>query len=107
MHARHFLDSALLFALCHPGNGKIELQEYIAVMLQKMQTMDTEDEIRKVFQVFDRDGNGFLSAGELKSMMLHALGHSVTDDEVDEMLKEGDVDGDGRLNYQGRYRWVL
>ena len=36
------------------GNGKISLQEFISVMLNKMKAMDTEDEIKNVFKVFDK-----------------------------------------------------
>ena len=49
-----------------PGSGSIELHEFVNVMLTKMQMMDTEDEIKKVFRVFDRDGNGYINAAELR-----------------------------------------
>ena len=35
--------------------------------------MDTAEEIKKVFQVFDRDGNGFIHADELKYMMVSSI----------------------------------
>ena len=71
------------------------------MMMQRIQTMDTAEEIKKVFQVFDRDGNGFIQADELKYMMVHVLQQQITDSDVDELLKEADIDGDGRLNYDG------
>ena len=36
------------------GNGKISLEEFITVMLNKMKLLDTEEEIKKVFKVFDK-----------------------------------------------------
>ena len=70
-------------------------------MLDKMRMLDTEDEIRKVFRVFDKDGNGFISAVELKYMLTN-MGHKLSDEEVEELLAEADIDGDGQLNYEGR-----
>lgn len=63
------------------GNGKITLQEFVTIMLDKMRMLDTEDEIRKVFRVFDKDGNGFISAVELKYMLTN-MGHKLSDEEV-------------------------
>lgn len=83
------------------ADGQIKLHEYIAVMLQKLQTLDSEAEIKKVFKVFDRDGNGYLSIDELKYMMKHALENRITDEEVDEMFEDADVDGNGKLDYEG------
>eukprot|EP00918_Siedleckia_nematoides_P051186 GHVU01112025.1.p1 GENE.GHVU01112025.1~~GHVU01112025.1.p1 ORF type:complete len:158 (+),score=39.70 GHVU01112025.1:131-604(+) len=81
------------------ANGSIELQEFIKIMQDHMRSLDTAEEIKKVFRVYDKDGNGFLNADELKYMMT-SMCSSITDEEVDEMLKHADIDGDGQLNYQ-------
>lgn len=65
-----------------------------------MRSLDTAEEIKKVFRVYDKDGNGCLDAEELKYMMT-SMCSSITDEEVDEMLKHADINGDGQLNYQG------
>ena len=82
------------------GNGKIELPEFISVMLEKMRELDSEDEIRKCFQVFDRDGNGHINFQELKCMM-DLAGTKLSDYDIDEILKRADTNGDGQLDYEG------
>ena len=64
-----------------------------------MKDTDSEEEILKAFNVFDKDGNGFISAAELRHIMTN-LGEKLTDEEADEMIREADIDGDGQINYE-------
>ena len=64
-----------------------------------IQDVDSEEELREAFKVFDKDGNGFISAAELRHVMTN-LGEKLSDAEVDEMIREADVDGDGQVNYE-------
>ena len=82
------------------GNGTIDFPEFLTMMARKMKDTDSEEEIREVFRVFDKDGNGFISAAELRHVMTN-LGEKLTDEEVDEMIREGDIDGDGQINFKG------
>ena len=68
--------------------------------MQRRCMLDTEEELKEAFKVFDKDGSGTISAAELRHVMLN-LGEKLTDDEVDEMIFEADVDGDGEVNYCG------
>ncbi|XP_037050204.1 calmodulin-A-like [Bradysia coprophila] len=81
------------------GNGTIEFPEFVTMMAHKMRDMDSEEEIREAFKVFDRDGKGFITAVELRHVMT-SLGEKLTDEEVDEMIRSVDVDGDGQINYE-------
>ncbi|KAG4071384.1 hypothetical protein HA402_004088 [Bradysia odoriphaga] len=81
------------------GNGTIEFPEFVTMMVHKMRDMDSEEEIREAFKVFDRDGKGFITAVELRHVMT-SLGEKLTDEEVDEMIRSVDVDGDGQINYE-------
>lgn len=69
-------------------------------MARKMKDIDSEQELKESFRVFDKDGNGFISAAELRHVMTN-LGEKLTDEEVQEMIREADVDGDGQINYEG------
>ena len=88
------------------GNGTIDFPEFLTMMARKMRDVDTEEEIKEAFLVFDKDRNGFISASELRNVMTN-LGEKLTDEEVDEMIKEADMDGDGQVNYEGRLFFIL
>lgn len=68
-------------------------------MARKLRDVDSEEEIKEAFKVFDKDGNGFISAAELRHVMTN-LGEKLSDQEVEEMIREADVDGDGQINYR-------
>ena len=44
----------------YPGNGTIDFVEFVNMMGLKMKELDTEEEIREAFRVFDKDGNGYI-----------------------------------------------
>lgn len=82
------------------GSGTIDFPEFLTMMARKMNSADSEEELKEAFRVFDKDGNGFISAAELRHVMTN-LGEKLTDDEVEEMIREADIDGDGQVNYEG------
>ena len=43
------------------GNGNIDFPEFLTMMARKMKDVDSEEEIREAFRVFDQDGNGFIT----------------------------------------------
>lgn len=66
-------------------------------MARKIADIDSEEEIREAFRVFDKDGNGHISAPELRHVMGN-LGEKLTDEEIDELIRDADIDGDGQIN---------
>uniref|UniRef100_A0A804PC25 EF-hand domain-containing protein n=3 Tax=Zea mays TaxID=4577 RepID=A0A804PC25_MAIZE len=84
------------------SNGLIEFSEFVALVapdLLQDRSPYSEDQLRKLFAIFDRDGNGFITAAELAHSMAK-LGHALTVKELTGMIKEADTDGDGRINFQ-------
>ena len=55
------------------------------------------DELKRAFQVFDKDGDGTISAAELRCVMTN-LGEK--DEDVEAMIQEADADGDGQIDYE-------
>lgn len=51
------------------GDGTIDFPEFLSMMARKMKDIDSEEEIKEAFRVFDKDGNGFISAAELRHVM--------------------------------------
>ena len=83
------------------GDQRKDFQEFLTMMTHKMHNIDTEDEMREAFKLFDRDGNGYISPAELKQVM-NNLGERLTEAEVDLMIREVDANGDGQVNYEGK-----
>ena len=85
------------------GNGGIEISEFLAMMSKKSVSVDPEEELRQMFNIFDRDGDGMISHGELRHVMTN-LGEKLSEEDIQGMLKEADTDGDGQINYSGEWR---
>lgn len=84
------------------SNGLVEFSEFVALVAPDLladRSPYSEDQLRKLFAIFDRDGNGFITAAELAHSMAR-LGHALTVKELTGMIKEADTDGDGRINFQ-------
>ncbi|CAN1847143.1 Probable calcium-binding protein CML17 [Linum perenne] len=84
------------------NNGLIEFSEFVDLVepdLVQSKCPYTEEQLRKMFTLFDRDGNGFITAAELAHSMAK-LGHALTAVELTSMIREADGDGDGCINFQ-------
>ncbi|XP_004684041.1 PREDICTED: centrin-1 [Condylura cristata] len=79
------------------GKGKVNFNDFLAVMTQKMAEKDTKQEILKAFRLFDDDETGKISFRNLKRVASE-LGEHLTDEELQEMIDEADRDGDGEVN---------
>lgn len=51
------------------GEGTITLEKYLAIMANKMHDISPDDEIKKVFEVFDKSGTSRISAADLRVVM--------------------------------------
>ncbi|XP_008776687.1 probable calcium-binding protein CML18 [Phoenix dactylifera] len=83
------------------NNGLVEFSEFVALVapeLLRAKSPYTEEQLRQLFKMFDRDGNGFITAAELAHSMAR-LGHALTAKELTGMIKEADTDGDGRISF--------
>ncbi|KAK9076029.1 hypothetical protein SSX86_004361 [Deinandra increscens subsp. villosa] len=84
------------------SNGFVEFSEFVALVSPELlpaKSPYTEDQLKQLFKMFDRDGNGYITAAELAHSMAE-LGHALTAEELTGMIKEADTDGDGRINFQ-------
>lgn len=84
------------------SNGLVEFSEFVALVSPQLlpaKSPYTEQQLKQLFQMFDRDGNGFITAAELAHSMAR-LGHALTPEELTGMIKEADTDGDGRISFR-------
>lgn len=80
------------------GNGSLDFQEFLEMIVAKMK--DPEEELRNAFKFLDKDGNGTVSLEELR-VIITQLGDKLSDEEVHEMFSKADVNNDGQLDYEG------
>ncbi|XP_037946792.1 calmodulin-like [Teleopsis dalmanni] len=81
------------------NSGTIEFPEFLAMMARQMsRDVNSDQEIRDAFRVFDRNGDGFISAEELRYVMTN-MGEKLTLEEANEMIREADLNGDGQIDY--------
>ena len=84
------------------SNGLVEFSEFVALVAPELiddRSPYSEDQLRRLFEIFDRDGNGFITAAELAHSMAK-LGHALTAKELTGMIEEADTDGDGRIDFR-------
>mmetsp|Transcript_105 Transcript_105/g.437 ORF Transcript_105/g.437 Transcript_105/m.437 type:complete len:170 (-) Transcript_105:37-546(-) len=97
---------AMVAEVDEDSSGRIEFPQFLKILALRLQSLDSEEEMREAFQVFDRDKNGSVSASELKHVM-NNLGEPVTNKEVEEMIREADADGDGELSFEDFLSFVV
>ncbi|XVF52315.1 hypothetical protein PTKIN_Ptkin05aG0008800 [Pterospermum kingtungense] len=84
------------------NNGLVEFSEFVALVAPELlseKSPYSEEQLKQLFKMFDRDGNGFITAAELAHSMAK-LGHALTVEELTGMIKEADTDGDGRISFE-------
>ena len=52
------------------SDGKIELEEFITLMMKNNPDSQQEEEVINTFRVFDKEGNGLIQTDELKHIMM-------------------------------------
>jgi calcium-binding protein CML len=74
-----------------------------------MQTMTDKAELKRVFQMFDRDGDGSITKKELFDS-LQNLGIHIPEDELTAMIDKIDINGDGCVDideFGGLYTAIM
>jgi len=84
------------------GNGDIDFEEFLDVMTAGISTMDSKDDIQKIFNLFDDDKTGYISLQNLKRVA-RDLGETTSDAELLEMIERADTDQDGQISFDEFY----
>mmetsp|Transcript_29366 Transcript_29366/g.50307 ORF Transcript_29366/g.50307 Transcript_29366/m.50307 type:complete len:289 (-) Transcript_29366:212-1078(-) len=87
---------ALIASVDIDGNGRVEFDEFLAMMARRILTIDGEVELEQAFQLFDADNSGYVTADEVRSLM-QSSGDPLSDAEVEEMIALADPDANGRI----------
>lgn len=84
------------------GTGDIDFEEFLDLMTMKLGEGETEEDIRKVFDLFDDDKSGYITLQNLKRVTKD-LGENMTDAELLEMIERADSDDDGQVSFEDFY----
>ena len=81
------------------SDSKIEFEEFLKIMNNKLKQTETEQELIEAFKIFDKEGKGLISENEFKHIML-SLGEKISEEELKEMMNKADPKNQGYVNYK-------
>uniref|UniRef100_A0A915ITW8 EF-hand domain-containing protein n=1 Tax=Romanomermis culicivorax TaxID=13658 RepID=A0A915ITW8_ROMCU len=61
-----------------------------------------KNELKKVFDEFDKDGDGFIQMEELRTV-LQNMGQNLSDEDLEIMFQAADVNRDGGISFEGKF----
>ncbi|XP_019124300.2 centrin-1 [Larimichthys crocea] len=79
----------LLATVDKDGTGRIDFNGFQTIMAFKMAEKDSDEEIKKSFQLFEDSCTGVIVFDDLKRAA-EELGENLTDEEIQEMIAEAD-----------------
>ena len=85
--------------------GRIDCETFIKIVNKQLKSTESEEELREVFNIFDKDGSKLLNAKKLLDVF-KKIDENIKEEEVLQMMKECDIDGDGYLNFKEFCRMV-
>ena len=92
------------------GNGIIDFSEFLVMMNKAMNRMNTEDDLRYAFRVFDKNNKGEIPVDELRNVFIYLRNEELfdlTDEESEELFKSWDKNGSGDMDYTGKKKSYL
>jgi len=84
------------------GSGTIDFEEFLDMMTARMSDKDSQEDIMKVFKLFDDDRSQTISIHNLRRVA-RELGETMDDTELQEMIERADSDNDGLVSFDDFY----
>lgn len=79
--------------------GNITFEDFIHLMTPKLLEGDSQENIVKIFKLFDDEKTGYLGPKGLRRA-IQALGLELDDNDIHDMIKVADQDKDGFVSEQ-------
>ena len=70
------------------NNGKIDFHEFLNYISKSAKEIDTQEELKEIFMIFDRENKGFITPAQIKYVM-RCLQENFTEDEIEDIISEG------------------
>jgi len=87
-------------------SGLVSREDFLKLMATQVSKVETEDDIRDAFRMFDKSGDNFIAAPELRHILTN-LGERLPEEVVDELIADANVDGDHQINYDELIRLMM
>ncbi|KAF7632576.1 Legumain, partial [Meloidogyne graminicola] len=84
------------------GSGKIEFDEFCALVYTVANSIDKETlrrELREAFRLFDKEGNGYISTITLKEL-LKEIAPDLSEKELESAVDDIDQNGSGKIEFE-------
>ena len=82
------------------SNGSdLTFPDFANLIVSKLRTPESEEELIEVFKIFDKKGIGKISKSEIK-LVMNEIEEPITEEELIDLMKKFDADGDDMLNYE-------
>eukprot|EP01134_Creolimax_fragrantissima_P007900 CFRG7900T1 len=91
------------------GDGIISIDEFIGMMTRRVVKArgTSEQEIRRVFEIFDRDKSGSIDKHELEYVLNEVLEQDCDDQLIEQMISEADLNNDGLIDYNEFVQYIF
>jgi calmodulin len=73
------------------GDGRCDFDEFLALLAKQMESDNSEDEIRDILAVFDKNGDGKVPVEDMIDYLSN-LGDKLRKEEIDQLILEADKD---------------
>ena len=111
LEVKQFLEKELSISpenLRISGSNAISFPVFLTMFARKLHQIEAaegddstnEEEIRFLFEWFDKDNDGSITKTELQGLMTSGLGEHLTEEEVEQMVANADKDDDDQISYE-------
>ena len=83
------------------GNGQMDFEEFVKLMVAKNQFSFSEDEAMEAFRIFDRDDRGYIMSTELRKIF-QCLEEKIPEHDINEMLQDQKHQFNRKITFDGK-----
>jgi Ca2+-binding EF-hand superfamily protein len=91
-----------LYLLIFIGNGTIDFNEFVNMMININNNTLDEAELVEAFRTFDNDDKGYIFSSELRSVLRY-IGDSIPDEEINDIVKDARHGYNRKILFEGNH----
>ena len=91
-----------LLLLLLPGNGTIDFNEFVNMMININNNTLDEGELLEAFRTFDNDDKGYIFSSELRSVLRY-IGDNIPDEEINDIVKDARHGYNRKITFEGNH----